>query len=83
MNRNTPESIRHSICTRLIVMAMSDCPHCWETPCVCADAYGYRHLSTEELTRLRNGIEALIVIKTKRGDKPDLRYVGTSAGKKK
>jgi hypothetical protein len=54
-------------------MGMSDCTNCWETPCVCADAHGYRHLSIRELTEIKTGIEALIVDKTARGVAPDKR----------
>lgn len=41
-------------------MSLSDCDHCWETPCVCADARGYRHLSSAELVCIRDGINRII-----------------------
>lgn len=49
------------------------CWKCWETPCVCPDAAGYRHLSLNELKAIRSGLDALIIDKTKRGVKPDQR----------
>lgn len=54
-------------------MAMSDCEHCWETPCTCSNAYGYRHLSIKELEAIKGGISKLIEDKIKRGVKPDKR----------
>jgi len=48
-------------------MSLSDCPHCWETPCVCDNGAGYRHLSIEELTRIRNACDRLIAWKQRRG----------------
>lgn len=57
-------------------MSLSDCPHCWETPCVCKDAYGYRHLSINELTDIKEGIEILIAHKKKCGYGPDQRVHG-------
>lgn len=54
-------------------MALSDCAHCWETPCVCENANGYAHLSINELQDIKDGIEALIKDKTRRGLNPDHR----------
>jgi hypothetical protein len=54
-------------------MAMSDCPHCWETPCLCTDGYGYRHLSINELLDIKRGVEALIKAKRRRGVNQELR----------
>jgi len=54
-------------------MSMSDCKGCWETPCICDDARGYRHLSTNELIRVRNGINLLINKREKDDPDGDLR----------
>lgn len=54
-------------------MAMSDCPNCWETPCVCADGHGYQHLSINELTNIKRGIEKLLEAKIARGVNPTQR----------
>lgn len=39
-------------------MAMSDCPECWETPCICG--HEYKRRSIEYLTELRNVIDKVI-----------------------
>jgi len=31
-------------------MALSDCPHCWETPCVCG--YYYRNYDPDRLSEI-------------------------------
>jgi hypothetical protein len=54
-------------------MAMSDCDNCWETPCVCRDAHGYRHLSTNEITRIRDGLNDIIEKRTALGVDPTKR----------
>lgn len=54
-------------------MGLSDCSSCWETPCVCDNARGYRHLSINELKRLQSGITALIIDKESRKLDPDKR----------
>lgn len=36
-------------------MAMSDCPHCWETPCVCGK--DYETWSTQRLEKLKEVLE--------------------------
>ena len=35
-------------------MGMSDCIHCWETPCMCG--YGYRDYSNEKTLELISAI---------------------------
>lgn len=54
-------------------MALSDCERCWETPCVCRDAHGYRHLSIKELLYIRDGLNALIKKKQGTGQDPNKR----------
>lgn len=39
-------------------MALSDCMHCWNTPCICG--WDYRHLTLEQLQR-RVGMFALMI----------------------
>lgn len=51
-------------------MAMSDCERCWNTPCVCADAHNYQHLSLNEMTAIRDGLSALIQKRKK--ERPEL-----------
>lgn len=45
-------------------MSLSDCSKCWETPCVCSDALGYRHLSTLELLEIVGGLHKIIAYRT-------------------
>jgi hypothetical protein len=54
-------------------VSLSNCDHCWETPCVCDDAFGYKHLSINELKSIRGGIDKLIADKTAREVPPDKR----------
>lgn len=54
-------------------MGMSDCDHCWNTPCICRNAVGYRHLSINELTNIKIGIDELLVDKMRRGIDPNKR----------
>jgi hypothetical protein len=57
-------------------MGMGDCSHCWETPCVCDDGHGYRHLSIVELLRIMNGMAKVVEDKMKRGLDPNKREHG-------
>ena len=58
---------------------MSDCDHCWDTPCTCKDARGYRHLSINELRDIIAGMTKLIDNKRRRGLKPDQRELPSLA----
>lgn len=35
-------------------MSLSDCPKCWETPCMCG--YEYRNYTTEDMVKWIEGI---------------------------
>jgi hypothetical protein len=39
-------------------MALSDCPKCWETPCVCG--YDYRMYDMDRLIKMRDMFQKLI-----------------------
>jgi hypothetical protein len=39
-------------------MSLSDCPECWETPCVCGHQYRNYHLPT--LYKMRDMFQCLI-----------------------
>lgn len=43
-------------------MALSDCIHCWETPCTCG--YDYRNYPMDELIKMRDLFQRLIDEKT-------------------
>jgi len=49
------------------------CERCWDTPCVCPDGYGYKHLSLNELNDLKHAIQNLINDKIERMVPPDKR----------
>ena len=40
---------------------MFHCDGCWDSPCRCEDARGYRHLYTDELIKLRDALNRLLV----------------------
>ena len=42
-------------------MALSDCVHCWDTPCRCG--YEWRHWSPEGLDRMIRTLQAVKAIK--------------------
>lgn len=44
-------------------MALSDCPECWETPCVCG--YEYKNDSLDYLIKMRDMFQKLIDEKSK------------------
>lgn len=54
-------------------MSLSDCRYCWETPCICDDGYGYKHLSINELLSIKKGIDSILDAKMKRGLAPNMR----------
>lgn len=57
-------------------MSLFHCERCWETPCVCGDAYGYRHLSRNELLTLIDGLNRLVWEKDRLGLDRDKRQHG-------
>lgn len=59
-----------------MTMSMFHCQNCWETPCLCNDAHSYRHLSTNELTQIRDALNKLIDKRVTEGGDPNKRHFG-------
>lgn len=52
-------------------MCISNCPTCWETPCICGESF--RHLSTNELMALVVALNKLVADRVQAGFDPTVR----------